>query len=216
MGSSCPRVAKQPSRRDLPQSLALFLFTGSRGCQQPLSNPTRSAHPPSGTSAGLDLSNLDTIVQEFSSAGLAPSTLKSYRSGRMRFLHFCDQYKLSPPFPVTERTLVFFVAFLYKDSLSSGTIKSYLAAVRHTQFALGLGDPHSGELPQLENVIKGSKKKTAKASCTRLPITPKILVWMRGVWQGLQDQHHASMLWAAVRMCFCGFLRAQLRHALAN
>ena len=109
---------------------------------------------------------------------------------------------------MTETVLVFFVAFLYREGLSSGTINSYLAAVRHTQISLGLGDPHSGEMPPLEYVVMGSKKKTAKASRTRLPITPDILLRLRGVWQGLPDQHVASILWAAACMCFFGFLRA--------
>lgn len=72
-----------------------------------VSNTARRAHPPGGTSAGQDLSNLDTIVQELFSAGL----VKLYHSRKMHFLHFCDQYKLSPPFPVTERMLVFLLHF---------------------------------------------------------------------------------------------------------
>jgi len=130
-----PGLQKQPSRRDLPQSLALYFSQ----LPEAVSNPARRAHPPGGTSAGLDLPNLDTIVQQLFSAVLAPSTLKLYRSGKMQFLHFCDQYKLSPPFPVTEKMLVFFVAFLHKDGLSSRTIKSFLAAVRHTE--IGPGGP---------------------------------------------------------------------------
>ena len=47
---------------------------------------------------------------------------------------------------------MYFVALLYRDSLSSGTIKSYLAAVHHSQIALGVGD-----MPQLEYVSKGKE-----------------------------------------------------------
>ena len=104
---------------------------------------------------------------------------------------------------MTERVLVFFVASLYRDGLSSGTVKTYLGAVRHAQISLGLGDPHSGEMPQLEYVIKGFKKKTANnSSRTRLPITPEILARLRGVWQDFPNPQDASMLWAAACMCF--------------
>jgi len=104
---------------------------------------------------------------------------------------------------------VYFVALLYRDSLSSGTIKSYLAAVRHSQIALGQGDPHLGDMPQLEYVSKGVKKMTAcRSARPRLPITPSILRQLRQFWQTLPNRHDALMLWAAACMCFFGFLRA--------
>ena len=46
----------------------------------------------------------------------------------------------------------------------AGTVKSYLAAVRHAQIAIGLGDPHMSDMPQLEYVVKGLRKKTAGAA----------------------------------------------------
>jgi len=55
---------------------------------------------------------------------------------------------------VTEVNLSF-VAFLFKGGLSAGTVKSYLAAVRHKQMSLGLGDPHRWTMPMLEYVVKG-------------------------------------------------------------
>ena len=105
--------------------------------------------------------------------------------------------------------LVYFVAWLFREGLSSGTIKSYLAAVRHSQIALGLGDPHAGDMPQLEYVSKGAKKMTASRSARpRLPITPGILRQLRQFWQARPNRHDALMLWAAACMCFFGFLRA--------
>ena len=101
------------------------------------------------------------------------------------------------------------MASLYRGGLSGGTVKSYLAAVRHAQIALGLGDPHSAEMPQLEYVSKGVKKMTAaRVARTRLPITPSILLQLRQVWQAHPCRQDASMLWAAACMCFFGFLRA--------
>jgi len=157
----------------------------------------------------LDLTSLDATVQELFSAGLAPSTQKSYRSGSKRFIGFCERFRIAKPFPVSEQVLVYFVALLYRDGLSSGTIKSYLAAVRHSQIALGLGDPHVGDMPQLEYVSKGVKKMTAcRSARPRLPITPSILRQLRQFWQTLPNRHDALMLWAAACMCFFGFLRA--------
>ena len=140
-------------------------------------SPKESPQASGGTAARLDLTSLDATVQELFSAGIAPSTQKTYRSGSKRFIHFCEQYGISEPFPVNEQVLVYFVASLYRGGLSGGTVKSYLAAVRHAQIALGLGDPHSAEMPQLEYVSKGVKKMTAaRVARTRLPITPSILL----------------------------------------
>ena len=90
-----------------------------------------------------------------------------------------------------------------------GTIKSYLAAIRHTQISLGLGDPEMGGMTRLEYVVKGCKRKATNASKrTRLPITPVILGRLRVEWQKKSDTKDATMLWAAATMCFFGFLRA--------
>ena len=151
---------------------------------------------------------MGSTVQELFLAGLAPSTQRVYRSGSKRFLDFCTRFKLAP-FPATEWVLSFFVALLYREGLSGGTVKSYLSAVRHMHISMGLGDPHISSMPQLEYVVKGMKKKTAgRAARVRRPITPQILRQMKQVWQLLPDRHNSAMLWAAVCMCFFGFLRS--------
>ena len=105
--------------------------------------------------------------------------------------------------------MTYFVAFLYNEGLTAGTVKSYLAAARYTQISLGLGDPNVTGMPQLEFVIKGLKKKTvAGQRQTRLPITPDILRALKRVWENDTDRERAVMLWAAVCMCFFGFLRS--------
>ena len=100
-----------------------------------------------------------------------------------------------------------FVAYLYKEGLKAGTIKSYLAAVRHAQIALGLGNPHMEHMPQLEYIVRGVKKRTSGPSQPRLPITPNLLEQMRREWFSVQRSRDALMLWAAAAMCFFGFLR---------
>ena len=54
--------------------------------------------------------------------------------------------------------LSLFVAWLHSRQLAAGTVKNYLAAVRHTQIALGLGDPRMGNMAQLEYVIRGGEE----------------------------------------------------------
>ena len=89
------------------------------------------------------------------SAGLALSTKKNYEAGSRRYLSFRDQYCVSQTFAVTEPILTRFVAFLFESRLTGATVKNYLAAVRYTQIAMGLGDPEMSDIPVLDYVVKG-------------------------------------------------------------
>ena len=151
--------------------------------------------------------SLGPVVQELFAAGLAASTQRAYRTGERRYIIFCQTSNLVP-FPVSEPTLITFVASLYTQRLTAGTVKSYLAAVRHAQIAIGLGDPQIGAMPRLEYVLKGLKKKVAgKDRRVRLPITPGILRKLKRVWAWRPDKYNTAMLWVACTLCFFGFLR---------
>ena len=151
--------------------------------------------------------SLGPVVQELFAAGLAVSTRRSYHTGERRYVIFCQTVNLVP-FPATEANLIAFVASLYCQRLAAGTVKSYLAAVRHAQIAIGLGDPQIGAMPQLEYVLKGLKRKVAgRQHRVRLPITPGILRKLKRVWEQMPDRFNAAMLWAASTLCFFGFLR---------
>ena len=163
---------------------------------------------PSQSAAGLDFSTLDRTVQELFSAGLTPSTQQNYRSGSKWYLGFCSECHIHTPFPLTETKLVYFVAWMYGKQLAGSTVKNYLAAVRHTQTALILGDLLMGYMSRLEYVIKGLKRKARRAPRTRLPITLEVMTELRRAWQSLPVPQDAVMLWAAVSTCFFGFLRS--------
>ena len=98
-----------------------------------------------GGKTGLDMLLLDSTVH-----GLAPATLKVYKTGSKRYHLFCDLYNIHDPFPAREDILSRFVAHQYKGGLKAGKIKNYLAAVRHAQIALGLGNRHMEDMTQLE------------------------------------------------------------------
>ena len=109
---------------------------------------------------------------------------------------------------MTEAGLTLFVAWMHTRKLASGTMKGYLAAVRHAQIEVGLGDPRMGNMSRLEYVLKGAKRLSRPAQRTRLPISPEILRGMKGVWQRDPNARDTTMLWSAATMCFFGFLRA--------
>ncbi len=136
------------------------------------------------------------------------STRKVYRTGGSRYEGFCKTYGLSP-YPVTEGSLCYFVGQLFRDGLAPGTVKSYLSALRYNQITLGLGDPQISEMPRLEYVVKGLRKKgRGQSGRVRLPITPPILRRIREVWERHPNRRNSAMLWAASSLCFFGFLRS--------
>ena len=99
-----------------------------------------------------------------------------------------------------------FTAYLFKEGLKGGTIKNYMAAVRHSQISMGLGDPQMSNMPQLGYIIRGIKRVTGSSPRTRLLITPDPLRTMQRSWSPSTNRNGA-MVWAAACMCFFGFLR---------
>ena len=71
-----------------------------------------------------------------------------------------------------------FIAHLLNEL---GTMKYYLAAVRHEQISMGLGDLHITQMPTLEYVLKGAKHLAISETRKRLPIYGKLKVWKESV-----------------------------------
>ena len=101
-----------------------------------------------------------------------------------------------------------FATHLHTQNMAHGTIKSYMAAVRHGQIMRGLGDPQIHQMPQLEYLLKGIKKSTPQSTRARLPITLEVLMDLKRVWQKAQDKEEATLLWVVSSLCFFSFLRS--------
>ena len=65
-------------------------------------------------------------------------------------------------------------------------------------------------MAKLELVLKGVKvvQVTKQKAGTRQPITPELLLKMRGVWLDQAAGGDGKMLWAASTLCFFRFLRS--------
>ena len=143
--------------------------------------------------------------------GLAPSIHRSYDSAKHRFLSFCNQahLKLSP---ISESLLCRYVAHLAEQGLAPKTIKLYLSAVRHLQVSMSISDPRMGDMPRLEQVVKGVKREYVRKNPDkreRLPITPKLLMLMKQVWSRDDPKSFDhTMLWSACCVCYFDFLRS--------
>ena len=141
-------------------------------------------------------------------SGLAASTVLAYRSGLHRFLAFCHRSGLSP-FPLAELTLCRFVAYLWDQQLSVGSIRLYLSALRYFQIAQGGRDPSLSSLARLHYVLRGiSRAQPRGARPTRLPITLEVLRSLFRAWVGPPPLYDKVMLWAACTLGFFAFLRA--------
>ena len=68
-----------------------------------------------------------------------------------------------------------------------------------------------GDMPRLAQVIKGIKASQAKQGRqvkTHLPITPSILIQIKGFLNKQPEEFDNIMAWAAYTTCFFGFLCA--------
>ena len=101
-----------------------------------------------------------------------------------------------------------FAALLFSRNLAPTTIKTYLAALRFQQISLGLDDPMIAKMLQLEYVMRGIKRHATPGNCRCLPITPRILLLMKQFWAADPGNVDWKMLWAALCLCFFGFLRS--------
>ena len=154
----------------------------------------------------LDVEQLDISVCSLYQAGLAPSTHQAYSAAKKRYLNFCECLG-APPMPVSENKLCQFVAFLRLKRPCNQTAKSYLSAVRQLQIFQGMEDPHISSMPRLELVIRDMKQMQAGVPSKQwLPITLAILQSIRTEWNSSKEWDHI-MLWAAMCLCFFGFLR---------
>ena len=157
----------------------------------------------------MDISMLVPSVQRYFQEDLAPATCRSYDSAVKKFDKFCDSFRVSDPFPVTETLLCSFAAYLGDQGLSSQTIRSYLAGVRNMQLSMGLPDPRDhSSLPILRRVQEGIKRANLGSGTARvrLPVTPRLLrqikqkrEWRSGqsaVWHSLDVFGWASYCWS--------------------
>ena len=145
---------------------------------------------------------------------LAASTLRTYSSGKTRFLKFCEQTE-TRALPVCENILCCFCAHLANGGLKHRTIKVYLSAVGHMQIAAGQQDPlgsGAAPMPRLEYVMRGIKRKEVSQhdgtdGRERLPITPSLLLRIKASLENGTEFRDREMIWAACCICFFAFLR---------
>ena len=152
---------------------------------------------------------MEKDVQRYFEQGLAASTRKTYQAGVNKFTAFCAMYNIINPLPVSQSVLCLFISHLANLGLSYGTIKTYLAAIRHLHISKDLPEPRSSPMPKLALVERGIRraKLAEHAGRVRLPITPSILQQIKALWSKQANDFDIVMLWAACCTAFFGFFR---------
>ena len=177
------------------------------------SNLHSSGHPTGAVSQTphLDITGVDSLVQQYYVDTLAPTTRRVYSTAQSRYLEFCRMYNFSP-FPLTQESLLRFVAVLASQALAHKLVKVYLSAVRHLHITCCGSDPRLCNMMGLQYVLQGIKRSQAVkglSSRPRLLITAAILRTLRCSWESQGPTIDRRMLWAAACTCFFGFLRSR-------
>ena len=169
----CSGYPECGSRCSFPWKCFIVLFSlspGSRGSDSP-----GPANGDTATEAELELPQVDATVQRLLESGIAPSTTSAYRSAHRRFTSFCSAAELVP-FPLKEATVCRFVAHLFQNNLSSGTIQLYLSGLRFYQIASGEDNPFLDSCSRLHYVLHGVARSQPVCSWpTRLPVMTAVL-----------------------------------------
>lgn len=100
------------------------------------------------------------------------------------------------------------------ERISANSLSVYLSAVRQLHLQHGFLPPAVGNMPRLQQVLRGIRISQARSpnqsflQKDRLPITPILLRNIRLSWSGHQLDQDKVMLWAAFTTCFFGFMRS--------
>ena len=122
----------------------------------------------------------------------------------------CTLYELADPFPVSEHTLCYFVAFLENKRLASQKILLYLSVVRSMQLEMGLLDPRDqSSLPVLGRVQVGIRRASMLRG--RGPRRIRLPVTLAMLWPSIRSSLNTSadkdreITWAVASLTFFGF-----------
>jgi hypothetical protein len=119
---------------------------------------------------GLEL--LRSEARSYKRSAFAANTQKTYKSQLRKFLQFCLDYECSPV-PVSQATLICYVAFLARN-LSASSIPQYLNVVQILHEEAGLSNPLADHF-ELLMVKRGIRRVKGAPPNQKLAITVDIL-----------------------------------------
>lgn len=133
--------------------------------------------------------------------GIRESTARTYTSAQKRYLDFCFQYNLHP-LPISEDTLLKYIAFLDLSKLTHGSVLVYLAAVRSFHIEEGI-TYNLNSRPRVRRALN-ALRINGGAPGQKHPITFDILDKLRSQ---IPETYNGLVSWCAMTLSFFGCLR---------
>ena len=154
-----------------------------------------------GSLASRVVTKLDSIVANFRCHVFAESTKRTYQNYLKSYRRFCELIHI-PLVPLSDVNLARYVAYL-SGRLQYNSIANYLSIVRLLHAEAGLVSPL--DTHYTNTVLTGAKRVLGCKVSSKLPITPKILLYIFE----LISLHDSKQLcfWAACLVAFFSFLR---------
>jgi hypothetical protein len=116
-------------------------------------------------------------------------------------LRFCVEFQLEP-LPVSEKTMLAYVAYLYQEGLKGSSISVYISAVKSLHNHCSLLYPSF--TPRLDLALRGTKV-LSPPPIRKLPITFSLL---KKLFSVISYRHDELLLKLAMATAFFGCLRA--------
>lgn len=148
------------------------------------------------------LRQLDSDIAHYRSQAYAVTTKKAYQTHLRCYLRFCQATNL-PPIPISDQNLCRYAAHL-ATWLQPVSVTKYLNILRILHRDMGLNNPLDNNW-QLDIVLKGIKRDKGMAIKRKLPITPEILLAIRGCLHLYEPKD--LLFWVACLLAFFGLLR---------
>ena len=147
------------------------------------------------------IADLDVVAEDLVKSGVRKSTARAYSSAQAQFLSFCQSLRLCP-IPTSERTILTFMAYMYKKGLSHASMNVYLSGIRNLNVINGYDIPQVRS-PKVKLALKAVLERSAEP-LKKSPITWELLQKMWPVVESSKDTH----LWQAVlSLAFFGGMR---------
>ena len=150
---------------------------------------------------------------EAANHGLSRGTWASYNSAFKALQKFAAEKNENLSFPLGQKQILAFIAFLANKNLSAKTINVYLAGIRQYHLVAGVELP-TIRSPLVNLIIEGKKHqdilhKKTQGDKSRLPMTPTMMLLLKEelrIDATLEDKDKL-LIWAVATLAFNGAFR---------
>ena len=150
---------------------------------------------------------------EAANHGLSRGTWASYNSAFKALQKFAAEKNENLSFPLGQKQILAFIAFLANKNLSAKTINVYLAGIRQYHLVAGVELP-TIRSPLVNLIIEGKKHqdilhKKTQGDKSRLPMTPTMMLLLKEELRidATLENKDKLLIWAVATLAFNGAFR---------